>query len=114
MDVDGDPLKSVYSTQDPLLIGHLRNLLVSEGIECDIKTPFLGAAKGDIPFTECWSQLVITNDDDFDAASRVIKAAFGQGTEPGASWRCPRCGEEVEEQFGACWQCGSARSEGNA
>ena len=24
-------------------------------------------------------------------------------------WRCPRCGEEIEEVFDACWKCGSGR-----
>jgi hypothetical protein len=24
-------------------------------------------------------------------------------------WHCPRCGEEIEGQFYACWQCGTQR-----
>jgi hypothetical protein len=27
----------------------------------------------------------------------------------GEPWRCLGCGEELEPQFGACWQCGHSR-----
>ena len=26
-------------------------------------------------------------------------------------WRCPKCGEECDENFDACWHCGTARDE---
>lgn len=26
-----------------------------------------------------------------------------------STWACSSCGEQVEEQFGACWNCGTAR-----
>jgi hypothetical protein len=28
---------------------------------------------------------------------------------PGGSWRCSRCGESLEPQFAACWNCGAMR-----
>lgn len=102
-------MKSIYSTQDILIIGHLRNLLVNEGIPCDVRTPFLAAAKGDIPVTDCWSQLWIRDDDDLERALGVIDTALARGAEPAEAWRCSRCREEVEGQFAACWQCGNPR-----
>jgi len=27
----------------------------------------------------------------------------------GAPWKCPKCGEMLESQFGACWKCGALR-----
>lgn len=107
-------MKSIYSTQDLLIIGHLRNLLVNEGIQCDVKTPFLAAAKGDIPVTDCWSQLWIMNEEDLEKALDVINTALAQGAEPNVVWSCSTCGEKVEGQFGACWQCGSVRSDDEA
>lgn len=107
-------MKSIYTTQDLLTIGHLRNLLVHEGIACEVKTPFLAAAKGDLPVTDCWSQLWIVNEQDAPRALAVIDAALARGAEAQIPWKCPECAEEVEGQFGACWRCGSARPEGNA
>lgn len=23
-------------------------------------------------------------------------------------WKCPKCGEEIEDQFGSCWKCAAA------
>jgi hypothetical protein len=107
-------VKSVYSTQDVLIIGHLRNLLVNEGIQCDVRTPFLAAAKGDIPVTDCWSQLWILDDEDLEKATEVIETALGPGAEPGTPWACSKCGESVEGQFDVCWQCGSIRLDRNS
>lgn len=107
-------MKSVFSTQDLLLIGHLRNLLVNEGIPCDVRTPFLAAAKGDLPVTDCWSQLWISNDEDLETALGVIQTALRAGYGPKELWACSRCGEQLEGQFEECWQCGAARSDGDA
>jgi hypothetical protein len=96
------------------MVGHLRNLLVNEGIQCDVKTPFLAVAKGDLPVTDCWSQLWIMNDEDLEKALGVIDAALAQGVQPGGTWKCSKCGEEVERQFEVCWQCGSVRPDGDA
>lgn len=107
-------MKSIYSSQDLLIIGHLRNVLVNEGIQCDVRTPLLAAAKGDLPVTDCWSQLWIVDDEDRERALGVINAALARGAEPTLSWRCSTCGEEIEGQFAACWQCGSAHSDRGA
>ena len=24
-------------------------------------------------------------------------------------WKCPKCGEEIEETFDTCWRCGTSR-----
>ena len=104
-------MKNVYTTSDLLWIGHLRNLLVNEGIRCEVRTPFLAAATGDLPITECWSQLWILDDAELDEALEVIHAAVNRRGQPSALWSCSGCGEEIESQFEVCWQCGSPRPE---
>jgi hypothetical protein len=104
----------VYSAQNALTVGNLRNLLLREGIESEVRTPFLAAATGDLPVTECWSQLWIVNDEDLERAMRLINGALEPGTETYASWKCSQCGEEIEGQFEACWHCGSSRPDGDA
>ena len=104
----------VHSAPHPIVLENLRNILQVEGIASDVRTPFLGAARGDIPATECWSELWILNDGERDRALAVIRSALEPAERSGVSWKCKSCGEEMEEQFGACWQCGAARSDGDA
>ena len=105
-------MKSIYSTQDVLILGHLRNLLVNEEIPCEVRTPFLAIAQGDLPVTDCWSQLWIANDEDAEKALGVIRTALAPRAEARASWTCARCGEAIEDTFDSCWQCGSRRPGG--
>lgn len=104
----------VHSAPYPFVLESLRNILQAEGIPSEVRTPFLNAARGDIPVTECWSELWILNDEERDRALGVIRSTLEPAEQTGASWRCKNCGEEVEEQFGACWQCGVPRSSGDA
>lgn len=107
-------MKRVFSGQDPLVAGNIRNLLLNEGIESEMKTPFLAAALGDIPVSECWSEVWILSDEDSERAAEVVRAATGPVGPAGVSWKCSKCGEEIEAQFEACWQCGAARMDGQA
>lgn len=100
-------MTNVYSAQDVLLLGHLRNLLVREGIACEVRTPYLAAAIGDVPFTECWSQLWVVNDEDFECALKIISGARETAARPRERWTCRTCGETMERQFEGCWRCGS-------
>ena len=109
-----DRVKKVYSAQSALTVGNLRNLLLREGIESEVRIPFLAAASGDLPMTECWSELWIVDHGDLERAMNLINASLAPGTQPYASWKCGKCGEEVEGQFEACWNCGSSRPDGDA
>jgi hypothetical protein len=104
----------VHSAPHPLVLENLRNALQVEGIASEVRTPFLGAARGDIPATECWSELWVLDDQEVDRALAVIRSTLEPYEEAKASWKCRSCGEEIEAQFGACWQCGSARADGDA
>jgi hypothetical protein len=104
----------IHSAPHPLVLENLRNVLELEGIASEVKTPFLGAARGDIPSTECWAELWVLDDGEADRASRIIRSALEPYDGGGATWKCGKCGEESEQQFGACWQCGTARSDAEA
>ena len=104
----------VYSAQSALAVGNLRNLLLGEGIESEVRIPFLAAASGDLPITECWSELWVVDDRDLERAKKLIDAAIEPGTQTYVPWKCAQCDEEVEGQFEACWNCGSSRPDGDA
>lgn len=104
----------VHSAPHPFELENLRNVLQLEGISSEVRTPFLGAARGDVPSTECWSELWVLDDEDVDRALLVIRSAREPAERTEASWKCATCGEASEGQFGACWRCGVARSDSGA
>ena len=104
----------IHSAPHPFVLENLRNVLQMEGIASEVRTPFLGAARGDIPATECWSELWVLDDREAERASSVIRSALEPSGPAESVWKCRSCGEESEAQFGACWQCGSARSDRGA
>jgi hypothetical protein len=100
----------VFSAQDAFSVANMQSVLASEGIESEVRTPFLAISGGEVPLTECWTQLWILNDEDLDRARKAIEAAIGADAEDEDSWKCLFCGEISEGQFSACWYCGAGRS----
>ncbi len=100
-------MKMVFTSQDSLLLSHMKNLLESEGIACFLKNQFLTSGAGEIPPVEVWPELWIEEDADYEAVLTILK---NQPT-PGNSWQCPQCGKWSEGQFFQCWNCGANRPE---
>ena len=88
--------------------GLLKELLEREGVACLIRNEQLFAALGEIPFLECYPELWVVDDEVWPRAKRLIDNWLSSEEET-PSWLCPSCGETLEGQFGACWQCGKER-----
>ena len=97
-------MKKLTSAETLVLINHYKNLLASEGIPTEVRNQHLGSIMGEVPFFETWPQLWVINDLDYDRALQLIEAADAES--PGEEWKCQKCGEANEGQFGACWNCG--------
>lgn len=91
-------------------IGLVRGLLERDGIKCITKNEQLAGALGDIPFLECEPELWVVHDEDLPQAQRIL-ADHNAPASSTAQWRCSHCGELIEGQFGACWQCGTPDQE---
>ncbi|HEV3105135.1 MAG TPA: DUF2007 domain-containing protein [Trinickia sp.] len=88
---------------------HWVNLLAVAGIDCELHNRYLNGALGEIPAEQCAPELWLVDERD-EALARKVIAAATSGPPPGAApWRCARCGETLEAQFTACWNCGAAR-----
>ena len=98
-------MKKLTTSPSLVTINHYKNLLESEGIACRIKNEHLGSIVGEMPFVEVWPELWVINDLDVDRARQLIDEDI-TAESPGTTWKCKRCGEENEGQFGACWNCG--------
>ncbi len=88
------------------MINHYKNLLASEGIPTEVRNQHLGSIMGEMPVFETWPQLWVINDLDYDRAMQLLEAVDAES--PAESWKCGKCGEENEGQFGACWNCGAS------
>jgi len=102
-------MKKVYETLDPLIVGHFKNLLENESIHCVTRNEYLASAAGGIPPSECWYEIWVENDLQYDDAKRIIKTALSNEFPSGPAWVCPNCGEENEYQFSECWNCGKEK-----
>lgn len=103
-------MRKVYGSQLFPMVGHLKNVLESHGIHCTIKNEFLGGAAGEVPPIECWPELWVIEDNEFDEATAIVSVASLEYSAVSAeTWSCV-CGEALEGQFTACWRCGASRA----
>jgi len=98
-------MRKIYSAESIVEISHLRNVLESAGIRCQIRNDRLSGAVGEIPFVECWPELWLVDERDALRAKGVLDAEFARQARPGQSWTCEECGETIEGQFAECWRC---------
>lgn len=105
-------MKKVYSAQNITMVGLVRDLLESSGIDTVIRNQFLAGAAGELPPIECWPELWIRHDRDYDRARTLVDEIIREEEPRREKWICPRCQEEMEGQFTSCWRCGTPRNEG--
>jgi Putative prokaryotic signal transducing protein len=97
-------LKRVFRAASLIQVAHARNLLLTAGIQSELRNQYLAGALGDLPMLETWPQLYV-DDDDEQPALRALARIDSAPT--GAPWICPGCGESLEPQFTSCWRCGT-------
>lgn len=105
-------MKRVYSSDNPLIIGHLKQVLEANHIECVTRNEYLLGAAGELPPNECWPELWVIDDALQPKARALVESVLAMDDRPRADWRCPTCHEALEGQFTACWACGAERPPG--
>lgn len=100
-------MKKLTTTADRVMLSHYKNILETEGIDCQVKNDHLGSIVGEIPFPEVWPELWVVNDLDYDRAKQLIDGTLVDES-PHSAWNCKKCGEQNEGQFAACWNCGES------
>jgi hypothetical protein len=97
----------VYSAPILASVSQIRHLLELNDIECEIRGEYRSGGAGEIPTTEAWPELWILDPGRAEDAHRIINDALKDTAPPGTPWKCRDCGESVEAQFAACWNCGA-------
>ncbi|HWO43797.1 MAG TPA: DUF2007 domain-containing protein [Candidatus Eisenbacteria bacterium] len=98
----------VYSSKDPLMIAHLKNVLETFDIRCVAKKFDLSSGAGELPPIECWPELWVEERRAAEAKT-ILRKTLAPIKAVRKPWRCHRCGEEIEGQFSECWKCGQSR-----
>jgi hypothetical protein len=98
----------IYSNQNSVIVYNLKNVLEDYSIQCEVRNDIIGRLMN-VP-NEAWVELWITDDNDFDAAIKIVDDALSDDEEiSDPSWMCPNCGEENVSQFTECWSCNHSR-----
>lgn len=90
------------------MAGHVKSLLELENIECVIKNENLTSGIGELPPVECWPEVWIIHDNNLAEAESIVQSVLHAGEDDLPSWQC-QCGETIEGQFDACWNCGAVK-----
>jgi hypothetical protein len=101
-------LKQLYPARDALEAHLIRDLLISHGIDADVRGEYLTGGWGELPLDVC--SVWVRDDAQFEHARELLSTLLSGSLArqlSGESWTCGGCGERIEGQFTACWQCGA-------
>ena len=57
-------MKRVYRAASLLQVAHARNVLITSGVECELRNVHLAGAMGELPMMETWPQLYVADADE--------------------------------------------------
>lgn len=100
-------VKKLYSASDLPEAHLLRGLLEQAGISVRVFNENAQGGLGQLPFTEAWPEVWVTEERDL-ARAREIVQAFERAPTVSANLRCPGCAEDNPSTFQLCWKCGAA------
>lgn len=103
-------MKQVHIAKHAMEAHLVKGFLESQGIEAVVRGEYLTSGWGELPVDLC--SVWVREDAQFERANALLVAFFkgDLARESRAeNWRCPKCGEQLEGQFTACWKCGAAR-----
>ena len=97
-----------FSHPDPAIAYLVHHAMENDGIEALVRNEALGAALGEVPPIAAWTEVWIADDARLAEATAIARASMTDAPDGAPPWTCA-CGETMEAQFGACWQCGATR-----
>lgn len=96
-------MRFLFTSRNVAEINLLRGLLEADGIACQTRNEYNSTISLALEFMP---ELYVEREDDFKAAQQILARYQTPVDTKLEDWRCPRCGEINEAQFGACWKCG--------
>lgn len=104
----------VFIANHPTEAHLIAGLLKSRGIGSHVQGEALFAARGEVPVTPSTLPSVWVDDEGQAQEALAIINEMQPAPVTGLErpWRCVRCGEMVDGQFTACWNCQSPQPGG--
>ena len=88
----------------------IQSLLTEAGIETQILNEFAQGGTGEIPFTQAYPEIWITNEGDAPNIvenAKIIISQFEQRPHDIGTSVCKNCDEPNPDTFEVCWRCGT-------
>ncbi|WP_136796714.1 MULTISPECIES: putative signal transducing protein [Desulfosediminicola] len=108
-------MKKVYTAANPAEAHIVRGILESHNIIAEVRGEALFSVRGELPMVgDTFPTVWILQDSDHQQAINVVTEYDSKMKEEGTIgeyWVCSSCGEQLEQQFTACWQCGTPRED---
>lgn len=102
-------MQKVYSSPSLSMVYFAKNVLASYGIESIVQGENLTSLAGEIPWTDAWAELWISDEKRAEEAREILELSLKEAEHSEETWKCPTCGEELEGQFTECWKCGTEK-----
>ena len=96
-------MKMVYTNESNFIVNNVKNLIEAQQIATFINNEFAQGAAGEISVFDCWPEVWVFDDADFDRAVDIVNSS--QRNNNGADWICKNCSEENDASFEICWRC---------
>ena len=97
----------VFQTITEVEASIVKSVFLENGIEATIKNQNITNIAGEVPFTESYTEIWVDDGIDYEEIKNILaryqnvkEATFEQAT-----WCCPSCNEENDNNFEVCWQC---------
>lgn len=101
-------MQRIYSHPIATMVHQVKNVLKNHGIDTQVRRENLANASGGIAPNEAWVELWLIDEKQLQEAERIVEDIINDTeTENASPWTCPNCGEKIEGQFAACWNCGT-------
>jgi hypothetical protein len=98
-------MKCLYSHDNPFFVYNIRNILVNNNIQCEVRNEIISSAAGELPPTEVWPEIWVIREQDYKKSEELLAESLA-GDLSGISWFCEHCNETNPPAFELCWQCG--------
>jgi len=102
-------MKQVYSARDEVDAELAKGFLADAGVEAVVQDGALGGVTGEMVSSAKTLPSLWVRDEDVARAAAALREFRNPPAPQGQPWTCPKCGEKVEPQFTACWNCGTER-----
>ena len=96
-------MKLVYSHENQFIVGNIKNLIEAENINVFIKNEFAKGALGETAAFDCWPEVWVYDDEDYQKAIDVVASVEAKQAE--IDWVCHQCDEKNDPSFEVCWHC---------